>query len=99
MIKVIKSKYKFCGNCNEPASQFFYVIAGFGKGKPLCLSCIVEELMIIKNKWNGRLYTVISINEHDNTVTLERDDDSQFTIQAKEVYANYREVEDEQGKD
>ena len=55
--------------------------------------------MIIKNKWNGRLYTVILINEPDKTVTLERDDDSQFTIQAKEVYANYKEVEDEQGKD
>ena len=55
--------------------------------------------MIIKNKWNGRLYTVISINEPDNTVTLERDDGSQFTIQAKEAYANYREVEDEHGND
>lgn len=42
MVKIIKSKYKFCGNCNEPASQFFYVIAGFGKGKPLCLSCVMK---------------------------------------------------------
>lgn len=42
MIKIIKSKYKFCGNCNEPASQFFYVVAGFGKGKPLCLSCVMK---------------------------------------------------------
>lgn len=42
MIKIIRSKYKFCGNCNGPASQFFYVIAGYGRGKPLCLSCVAK---------------------------------------------------------
>lgn len=53
MIKIIKSKYKFCGNCNEPASQFFYVIAGFGKGKPLCLSCVMKLEQACAEAVNG----------------------------------------------
>lgn len=53
--------------------------------------------MKVKNKWSSKLYTVVSTNEADNTTTLERDDGSQFTIQTKELYSNYREVEDEHG--
>lgn len=56
-------------------------------------------MMKVKNKWNGKTYTVISTNETDNTTTLERGDGSQFTIQTKELYSNYREVEDEHGRD
>lgn len=54
--------------------------------------------MIVKNKWNSKLYTVISTNITDNTATLERDNGSQFTIQTKELYANYREVKNEHDK-
>lgn len=56
-------------------------------------------MMKVKNKWNSKLYTVISTSEADNTVTLERDDGSQFTIQTKELYSNYVEVHDEHGRD
>ena len=55
--------------------------------------------MIVKNKWNGKLYTVISTNETNSTVTLKRDDGSIFTIQTKELYSNYREVENEHEND
>lgn len=51
--------------------------------------------MKVKNKWNNRIYTVVSTNEADNTTTLERDDGSQFTIQTKELYFNYREMTNE----
>ena len=51
--------------------------------------------MIVKNKWNGKIYTVISTNETNNIVTLKRDDGSKFTIQTKELYSNYREVKNE----
>lgn len=51
--------------------------------------------MIVKNKWNDNLYTVISTNNKDNTVTLKRGDGSEFTIQTKELYFNYKEVNDE----
>ena len=58
--------------------------------------------MTVKNMWNGKLYTIISTNKPDNTTTLERDDGSQFIIQTKDLYRNYRfnyrEVEDEAGK-
>ena len=56
-------------------------------------------MMKVKNKWNGKLYTVISTNEVDNTTTLERDDGSQFTIQTKELYSNYIEVKDGSRRD
>jgi len=46
--------------------------------------------MKVKNKWNSKMYKLIS--ESDNTVTLEREDGSQFTISKKEFYANYRQV-------
>jgi hypothetical protein len=43
----------------------------------------------VLNKWNGRVYKVLEQN--DNTVTLERDDGSQLTIEAKEFRFNYKE--------
>ena len=55
--------------------------------------------MKVINKWNGKLYTVISTNETNNTVMIKRDDGSKFTIQTKELYSNYREVKDEHGND
>ena len=55
--------------------------------------------MIVKNKWNGKIYTVISTNETNNTVTLKRADGSKFTIQTKELYSNYREVKNKHGND
>ena len=51
--------------------------------------------MTVKNNWNNKLYTVISINNKYNTVTLKRGDGSKFTIQIKELYFNYKEVNDE----
>lgn len=43
----------------------------------------------VLNKWNNREYLVL---EHgDNTVTLQRDDGSEFTIEAKEFRFNYKE--------
>ena len=51
--------------------------------------------MTVKNKWNNKLYTVISINNKDNTVTLKHGDGSEFTIKTKELYFNYKEVNDE----
>lgn len=53
--------------------------------------------MMVKNKWNSKTYTVISTNVADNTVTLKREDGSQFTIQIKELYFSYREVKDKHG--
>lgn len=55
--------------------------------------------MIVKNKWNGKIYTVISTNETNSTAVLKRDDGSKFTIQTKELYSNYREVKNEHGND
>lgn len=46
--------------------------------------------MKVKNKWNGKLYTVINIS--DGTVKLQRSDGSEFTISQKEYKLNYREV-------
>lgn len=60
---------------------------------------VITIMMKVKNKWNGKLYTVISTNEVDNTTTLERDDGSQFTIQTKELYSNYIEVKDGSRRD
>lgn len=55
--------------------------------------------MKVKNKWNGRLYTVKSFDGPADEVILIRDDGSEFTIAQKEYRCNYREVKDEQGKD
>ena len=45
--------------------------------------------MIVQNKWNGKIYTVISIG---NTVKLRRQDNTEFEIQKSEYHFNYREV-------
>lgn len=60
--------------------------------------------MIAKNKWTGKLYTVLSMSV--TAVELQRSDGSEFEIQKSEFYSNYRviereeveEVEDEAGK-
>lgn len=43
----------------------------------------------VLNKWNNREYLVLE--QGDNTVTLQRDDGSEFTIEAKEFRFNYKE--------
>ena len=45
--------------------------------------------MIVKNKWNGKLYTVLSIG---SKVKLQRQDGSVFEIEVKEYKSNYREI-------
>ena len=40
-----------------------------------------------KNKWNGKLYTVVKKKQKE--VTLERDDGSQFTIKAELLFNCY----------
>ena len=60
--------------------------------------------MIARNKWNGKLYTVLSMSV--TAVELQRSDGSEFEIQKPVFYSNYRviereereEVEDEAGK-
>lgn len=51
------------------------------------------------NKWNGKLYTVLSMSV--NAVELQRSDGSEFKIQKSEFYFNYREeeVENKHGND
>lgn len=55
--------------------------------------------MKVKNKWNSKLYTVKSFDGPSDEVTLIREDGSEFTINQKEYKYNYREVEDEHGRD
>lgn len=45
--------------------------------------------MQVRNKWNGKFYTVLDFT--DNTVTLKREDGSHFTIMKKEYYFSYSE--------
>ena len=40
--------------------------------------------MAVKNKWNGKLYTVKSFDGPADEVTLIREDGSEFTISQKE---------------
>lgn len=49
----------------------------------------------IKNKWNNRIYTIKSFDGTSDSVTLIRDDGSEFTISQKEYRYNYREVEND----
>ena len=51
--------------------------------------------MTVKNKWNNKLYTVLSMS--GGMVKLQRTDGSVFEIQKAEYYFNYREVKDGQG--
>lgn len=43
--------------------------------------------MLALNKWNGRTYKVLEIT--DSQVTLERDDESTFSISKSEFNFNY----------
>ena len=45
--------------------------------------------MLVRNKWNGKVYDVLEIT--DKNVTLQRDDGSQFTIQKSEYFFSYSE--------
>ena len=44
----------------------------------------------VKNKWNGKMYTVMQMT--GAVVVLRRSDGSEFTIEYKEYKQNYREV-------
>lgn len=46
--------------------------------------------MIVLNRWNRNWYTVVKVE--GNNVTLQRKDDSQFTIVKSELYANYTNI-------
>lgn len=48
--------------------------------------------MKVINKWNGNVYTVLSMQA--SIVKLRRSDDSEFEIQKTEFYFNYRKVEE-----
>lgn len=52
----------------------------------------MEKQMKVINKWNGNVYTVLSMQV--GTVKLRRSDNSEFEIQKNEFYFNYREVEE-----
>ena len=43
--------------------------------------------MLVRNKWNRKIYRVVEIE--NGKVTLEREDGSQFTVVEKEYLANY----------
>ena len=43
--------------------------------------------MLVRNKWNGKMYEVMEIT--DKNVTLRREDGSQFTIQKSEYFFSY----------
>lgn len=45
--------------------------------------------MLVRNKWNGKMYEVLEIT--DKNVTLQREDGSRFTIMKKEYFSNYSE--------
>ena len=44
----------------------------------------------VLNRWNRKWYTLLSATEGE--VTLEREDKSQFTIEKKELFANYANI-------
>lgn len=46
------------------------------------------------NKWNGKVYTVLSMSV--NTIELQRPDGYEFEIQKSEFYFNYRVIEEEE---
>jgi len=50
--------------------------------------------MKVKNKWNNRIYEIKCFEGPTDTVTLIRDDGSEFTINQKEYRANYKEFND-----
>ena len=48
--------------------------------------------MMAINKWNGKVYTVLS--ESVKTFELQRSDGSEFEIQKSEFYFNYKVIEE-----
>ena len=44
---------------------------------------------VVLNRWNNRKYLVVE--QKDSMVTLERDDGTRLTIEAKEFQFNYKE--------
>lgn len=52
--------------------------------------------MKVKNKWNGKTYTVLEIAA---MVKLQREDGSEFVISKSEFYVSYYEVRHEHGRD
>lgn len=52
----------------------------------------MEKQMKVINKWNGNIYTVLSMQA--GTVKLRRSDNFEFEIQKNEFYFNYREVDE-----
>ena len=49
--------------------------------------------MIIRNKWNGKLYTLIQ--DKGSSVILQRSDGSEFEISKSEFKANYMEIKED----
>ena len=46
--------------------------------------------MIVRNKWNGKLYTLIQ--DKGSSVILQRSNGSEFEISKSEFKANYTEI-------
>lgn len=46
--------------------------------------------MIVRNKWNGKFYTLIQ--DKGSSVILQRSDGSEFEISKSEFRANYMEI-------
>lgn len=47
--------------------------------------------MLVKNKWNNKIYKVLEINKKD--VVLKREDNTTFTINASEYVFSYRKLD------
>lgn len=47
--------------------------------------------MLVKNKWNNKIYEVLEIGQKD--VVLKREDDTAFTINMSEYVFSYRKIE------
>ena len=45
--------------------------------------------MTVKNKWNNKFYTLVEVTDH--SVTLAREDGTQFTIAKSEYFFSYSE--------
>lgn len=50
----------------------------------------------VLNKWNGCEYLVLE--QENGMVTLQRDDGSELTIEAKEFRFNYKNIDEKHGK-
>ena len=46
---------------------------------------------IVLNRWNRKWYKVLEVKDRD--VTLQREDKSTFTIDRKELFANYANIQ------